>query len=312
MSIQGNFINWDTGEVIENGWITTQEEIEERKSKKLRRKKAKDYFDNLVAKTTHDKLVNGMKKNFTMLLYNVNEALDFGIPPADITRLIYLSTYSSFSDNRLEFPNSTVITKPFLSDIMMLGSDAFYNFYNTMLEKNLLIKNDDGSYCLTKKYFCKGKLSDSQLKKNRMQIYEKSVRYLYMRSKPREHKFLSYLFQAIPYVNISNNIICHNPTEPNVKCVRPMNIEEYCSRVGYGTANARRLKCKLAKLSLNGKPVFNFVKNADGKFIFVNPKVYYGGNKWDSVSVMGGFATWTELESELTKSSIGLQNDMRK
>lgn len=288
-------INQETGELQERVMYSEQEVKEAYERERDRRKRYKEHFDTVSEKTSYHKYINSLKGDFVMLLYNVNEALDFGISQANLTRLIYLSTYTSYNNNRLELSDDTIITKNIIEDIIGLPQRTFELFYNELIEKNILIQQADGYY-LNTDFFAKGKLNKQQLSQNRIQLYLKGIRTLYRKANAREHKQLAYLFQAIPYVNINSNTICHNPLEKNFKAIRPMTIEQYCEKVGYNVTNARRFKSNILHFRLKEKPVFNFVKNCDGEFIFINPYVYYGGNAWDKVAVLGGFTTKEELE----------------
>ena len=124
---------------------------------------------------------------------------------------------------------------------------------------------------------------------NRTRLYIKSIRSLYTQAKISEHKLLSYLFQAIPFVNVNYNILCFNPLENDLQKVKPMIMKDFCVIIGYSQDNDRRLKTKLKGLRLQQLPVFSFVDNADGLFCYINPNVYYAGNKWEEVKVLGRF-----------------------
>ena len=292
-----DLIDLETGEFKEKRLVYSQKEIADKElAEKERRQKAKEYFENVACKTAYYKYINSLKGDFVMLLYNMNEALDYGISHANLTRLIYLSTYLSYNNNRLEIYD-TVMTKKSMEQIMQISYRAFELFYTELISKRILLQQEDGYY-LDFKLFAKGKLRNEQLSKNRIQLYIKGVRTLYNKATPREHKLLAYLFQAIPYVNINSNTICHNPLEKDIKLVKPMTIEEYCARIGYSVANVRRFKSEVLKFRLQEMPVFNFVKNCGGEFIFINPYVYYGGNKWDEVAVLGKFTTRDKLDKD--------------
>lgn len=292
-----DLIDRETGEFKEECLVYSQKEMADKEmAEKERRLKAKEYFENVACKTAYHKYINSLKGDFVMLLYNMNEALDYGISHSNLTRLIYLSTFTSYNNNRLEIADD-VMTMKSMEQIMHISPRAFELFYNELISKGILLKSED-RYYLDFNLFAKGKLKNEQLSKNRIQLYIKGVRTLYYKATPREHKLLAYLYQAIPYVNINNNIICHNLTESNPKLVKPMTIEEYCARIGYSVANVRRFKSEVLKFRLQEMPVFNFVKNCDGEFIFINPYVYYGGNKWDEVAVLGKFTTRDKLDKD--------------
>ena len=122
-----------------------------------------------------------------------------------------------------------------------------------------------------------------------MRLYIKGIRKIYKESFMFEHHLLSYLFRAIPFVNINYNILCHNPQERDYNKIEPMLFSEFCEKVGYKPENERKLKNKIKELRIGHLPVFNFVENADGHFCFINPHIYYSGNKHEEVMVLGEF-----------------------
>lgn len=294
MSVRGEFVFCKTGEVL-TGKFTSQEEMERyQKYLELSEKnKAKDYWY---------KVINEMKGSFVMLLYNIQEALDYGIKPANLTRLIFLSTYLNYNDNHL-INDEQYISKNVLKSIMNLPRKTFDRFYDDLIQVNILSVDDDGFYMLDTDKFVKGCLSkDIRKSKHIMQIYERSIRSLYRNVKYTDHKFLSYLFQAIPYVNIQKNVICKNPQETVLNKVLPMTLHEYLDTIGYNSHNAQRFINTVIKFKVDNKPVFNFVKNGCGDFIFINPQVYYGGSEWDSIRVLGEFVTQEEADDDFSQA----------
>lgn len=295
MSVRGSFVDLQTGEVV-TGKFTSQEEIERYKKwiELSEQKKAKEYWYRVV---------NEMKGSFVMLLYGIQEALDYGIKPANLTRLIFLSTYLNYNDNHL-IDGEQYMDKNALKSIMNLPRKTFDRFHDDLLQSNILSVDNEGFYKLDTNKFVKGHLNkDIRKSKSIMQIYETSVRNLYRNVKYTDHKFLSYLFQAIPYVNIQKNVICKNPQETVLSKVLPMTLRDYLTTIGYNPHNAQRFINTVIKFKVNNKPVFNFVKNGCGDFIFINPQVYYGGSEWDSIRVLGEFATQDEVDDEFMKAS---------
>lgn len=228
---------------------------------------------------------------FIWLLYNVGNVLDLGITDENLTKLIFISTYMSYQNNRLMLDNKHSMTKSDMQDLLNISDMTFWRFYNSLIETNILREMDECLY-LNPEVFARGeiaKINNENQDIYKMRLYVKSIRYLYQKARVREHSLLAYLFQAIPFVNIDYNVICHNPAETDIDHIKPMQFQDYCKLINYNPDNARRLKTKIKALRLEGYPVFNFVDNANGLFCYVNPNVFYAGNNFKEVRILGKF-----------------------
>lgn len=278
MARHGNFVDNDTGELFENCVLRTQEEIEGYK------KHLKHLEKKAMIHEAHRK--NGA---FVWLIYHSEQVLDLGITPDQLTKLIYISTFIDY-DNKLKV-NSIAMRKIDMQKILDISERTFKSFWHAITSADILRVGDDGGLYLNDSIFMKGKIKRKTIPSDeyKIRLYKNSIQKLYKQSKVTEHKFLSYLFQAIPYINIDYNIISHNPQERDLSLVQPMQMTDYCTLVGYDPENARKLKTKMKSLTINGRYVFSFVDNNDGLFCYVNPYVCYAGNKWDEVKVLGKF-----------------------
>lgn len=274
----------DTGEVVdcENYIIKSQEEVDRIKGWI----KKKNEYD-----------IKGLEINeryksygtFIWFLYNANHVLDLGIKCEDLTKLIFISTYMSYDNNRLMTNKNTCMTKESIQKLLKVSDVTFWRFYKSVSDAKILIEDENG-ISLNSDIFSRGASKNiKNIDKNRMRIYTDSVRHLYNKAGIREHGLLSYLFQAIPFVNINYNMLCSNPLEVDINKVKPMLFEEYCEIIGYDVDNVCRLKRKIRALRIEKLPVFNFVDNADGLFCYINPNVYYAGNNFKEVRVLGEF-----------------------
>ena len=279
--MRGTFCDPETGEVFENADLRTQEERESYK-KYLEIKKEYE-FKGAEIKEKYKKY--GV---FVWFIYHSNQVLDLGITPDQLTKLIYLSTYLNYS-NRLIVKKGKHMTKTQMKEILNVSERTFKTFWSAIIKADILkVDNDDECLYINDKFFKRGKIELNE-DENKIRLYQKNIRCLYEKSKPCEHKFLSYLFQAIPFINKNYNIISHNPFEDDLDLVQPMQMSEYCRLINYDYENARKLKNKMKALTVNEKHVFSFVDNGDGLFCYVNPYVYYAGDKWTKVEILGKF-----------------------
>lgn len=274
-----DIVDIETGEYITNVTVTTDRDRQN--YKKYLESKAEYEFKGSEIQKKYKQY-----GSFVWLLYNAGQVLELGIQPDEITKLIYISTYMGYH-NRLMVSDDESMTKKQMKELLRVSDDTFHRFYASLTSTGILSEDMDKCLYLDTSLFKRGAVEDIDC--NRMRLYIKSIRSLYTQAKISEHKLLSYLFQAIPFVNVNYNILCFNPLETDLKKVKPMLMRDYCAVIGYSSDNDRRLKTKLKGLRLQHLPVFSFVDNADGLFCYINPNVYYAGNKWEEVKVLGKF-----------------------
>lgn len=279
--MRGTFANAETGEVFEDAELRTKEQREQ--YKKIREKQKEYEFK-------HAQIDENYKRYgaFVWFIYHSQQVLDLGITPDQLTKLIYLSTYLDYK-NRLIIEKDKHMTRTHMQDVLKVSERTFKTFWGAIVKAKIL-RNDTSDNCLyiDNSIFKRGKIKLDE-DENKIRLYRNSIKKLYEKAKPSEHKFLSYLFQAIPYVNKNYNIISQNPLENDLSLVIPMQMTEYCEIINYDPDNARKLKAKMKALTINDKHVFSFVDNGNGLFCYVNPYVYYAGNKWEKVEILGKF-----------------------
>ena len=277
-----DIIDVETGEAFLNVTVTTDRDRQN--YKKILEAKQKYEFQGVEIQKQYKKY-----GSFVWLLYNAGQVLDLGIQPDELTKLIYISTYMGYN-NRLMVSEDESMTKKQMREILHVSEDTFHKFYISLTNTGILSEDIDKCLYLNTSIFKRGAIKDvKDIDCNRTRLYIKSIRSLYTQAKISEHKLLSYLFQAIPFVNVNYNILCFNPLENDLQKVKPMIMKDFCVIIGYSQDNDRRLKTKLKGLRLHQLPVFSFVDNADGLFCYINPNVYYAGNKWEEVKVLGRF-----------------------
>lgn len=277
-----DIVDLETGEAFLNVTVTT--ERDKQNYKKFLEAKQKYEFQGAEIQKQYKKY-----GSFVWFLYNAGQVLDLGIQPDELTKLIYISTYMGYN-NRLMVSEDESMTKKQMREILRVSEDTFHKFYISLTNAGILSEDMDKCLYLNTSIFKRGAIKDvKDIDCNRTRLYIKSIRSLYTQAKISEHKLLSYLFQAIPFVNVNYNILCFNPLENDLQKVKPMIMKDFCVVIGYSQDNDRRLKTKLKGLRLQQLPVFSFVDNADGLFCYINPNVYYAGNKWEEVRVLGRF-----------------------
>lgn len=277
-------IHMITGEVVEGATIMTPED-------KVRIRQAIE-----AKKLKEINWISSGEENFIFHLFSDMKYFE-DLMPQSIVRLIYLSTYIDYSSNILCFDNKKPMAKKDIKDIMILTSTICCEFFNELIEKGYMI-NEEDKYIITNKYFRKGKINKnlSAYKNNKYtRVYINAVRKLYTTSKTTDHIMLGYIFRLIPFVNLQWNIACHNPLEKDKNLIQAITIGEFCDHIGYDRKNAKRLIKTLGSVKFEWKNKLqrfcSFVYDSEitNMMIFVNPNIFYSGDHFGEVEILGIF-----------------------
>jgi len=230
---------------------------------------------------------------FTWFLYNRAEDIFPNLKQSNITRIMFIATYLNY-DGYLSHDNkkANIINKKNMNELLKLSTKEFYRFYNEMIEQKIFIEQDDSIY-LNKKIFKKGEINN--LSTDYTRICVKGVRTLYEQVKPKQHKILAYIFKLLPYINYQYNIVCKNPLESEQELIKPFTFTEICELFGIDKSHSNRFKNDLLKFGINKNPLIglvtinNFKLNKLMEYIFINPNVYYSGNNYKAVEILGCF-----------------------
>lgn len=210
--------------------------------------------------------------NFVWLLFNYGKDLFPNISAANLTRLMYAATFCN--------SDGSIMSKQSLRNQMNLNRPRWSEFWNEMIENNVLYEKDKMVY-VRQDFVVKGSIDTN---KNYTRLFCEYVQRLYEGcNSANAHKQLSYIFKIIPFINRRTNTVCMNPMEQNEQNIQPMRLGDFCDAIGYERKNARRLAKELLDIRINGElAVGFFVSSMDEKtwLLVVNPKLYFGG-KYD-------------------------------
>lgn len=200
-------------------------------------------------------------------------------------RFVYLCTLMNY-ENKIEFGNAKgdnrLALEKDLQEILKLSKRETINTKNELIKHKLITINEDKTITINKKYSVKGNIDKRKLRGS-VRVMEQGIQELYNKAKAIEHKKLGLLIEILPYVNFNYNILCHNPDESDKSKIKPMNLKELCSIVGYDEKNSTRLKNELLRIKVNDKSAIAITLIDQGQAISVNPYVYYKGNDMQSL-----------------------------
>ncbi len=212
--------------------------------------------------------------NFVWLLFKYGETLFPNLSAANLTRLIYASTFCS--------PDGSIMSKGTLREQMGLNRARWSEFWNEVSENNILYDKDDIIF-VNPEMIHNGVIDTED---NYTRLFCEYIQQLYEQcGSANEHKQLSYIFKIIPFINRRTNIACANPTEQNESEIQPLLLGDMCDILGYSRKNAKRLAKELLQIRINNELAVGFFvmdMNEEKWIIVANPKLYFGG-KYDAL-----------------------------
>ena len=258
-------------EVIE---ILYRDELEEKQANK------KDGYKKKMSKDEFKKYIDENLGSFYFNFYNL--LLEKDLRPQDQFRFIYLCTYVNYK-NILMKNNKTKLTRKDFDEILGLSKMETCRTLGNLKEKGLIIENG-GIFMVNEKICVRGNLTKKQKSEEFARIFDEGIKELYKQASPKEHKLLNVFIQLLPYVNYNFNIVCKNPKETNKDLVEPLGIKEMAEILGYSTPS--RLKSDLLKIKVGGRSVIMITIVYKSTGIYINPRIYYKGNKRQSLEAL--------------------------
>lgn len=283
----------ETGEVLENATYYTEEEY----------KAFKNYKEN---KEKADMTPLKYKSYFKRFITGFNKIDDLECQEA--TRLMYLSTYVSYDNNILKYDNGKVMIKKDLKRVLNLSDAMSRRFLKVMMDKGYIVETDDG-FQVSKDIVHRGVTEERKLSEDEryVKMYIQAMRKMYLSVEPRQHKFLGYIFQMLPYVNVYNNILCHNPFEQSYDNIDYINMIELCRIIGLSTDQVTRFRKNAEKVLFEFMGVQQHFmcyvlgaedENKNQGMIIINPNILYGENE---INRQEALVTFYKKDKDLKK-----------
>ena len=274
------YINTETGEIFDKNQIAVEYKTVEDNYKVF--KKTREYMTDNFGSYFH-------------IYYS--EVLNGNYEPQMITRFLKLCCKMNYSNkvmNGLTSHNEFEPTTKNLMELWNIGKAEVINTKKYLLENDLIYINDN-DHIFINEYIAKKGETEVMEKCNKIITYNDVTRVfqsgydeLFNGVKASQHKKLYTFLQILPYVNLEYNIICDNPTEKEVKNIRPITWTELGRRIGLSEIATKRLRAELWNLQIYGSPaVGEFSTFACGKSIVINPNIYYKGCNRENLKGVG-------------------------
>lgn len=279
-----SLIDNETGEVINgNVKVDKMEDIQRRRQMAEKDKLLKEY------KEMQQKYLG----NFVFFIFKNLQSLEEILSDADLVKFIYIGTYVKNNGALMMDNNITYIDKKRFRNLINVSNRIFRNFYNKLIDNNLL-KEDDKKLYINLNYFWRGRESIykkymGHKLKDFTRIYIKATRDLYEQTESKNHKKLSMIYKLIPFVNWKFNILAENIEETDKSKVKALSINDILQILNYSKNNLTRFKNDFYGLRYNNYKIFGtFLTNAKYKDnpTYINPIVLYRGNNIEELGVL--------------------------
>ena len=186
------------------------------------------------------------------------------------------------------------MTRHDLPGIMGLSRRTADRFLDEASQDYILM-DDSGYLSLNATLFRRGKIGRHGESLSWRKVYISTVRSLY-RAANGKHRYLGYVFQMIPFINIQYNMLCEDIFERDLYNIRQMTDKDFCRRIGYDYSQIARLRkvYKNIRFEVDGhmEAFCAFVDAGCGTRIYVNPHILYSGTRPDLVEVLGCFCKY--------------------
>lgn len=201
----------------------------------------------------------------------------------DTARLMYIATFISWENNRLQSDNGKKhYTKKDIEKLVEMSSKRFNEFFRRLEKEDIIHEAESGELFINPTVFYRGELRNHEYDISNLEytrLFKQTVRNLYAEFKGRRLGQLAVIYSIIPFLNFSTNIISYNPEETSEELIEPMELGKLTELLGY--SNSTVLKRTLNNIKVDGKPVFGFFENPHDRRtqrIIVNPRVVFAGN----------------------------------
>ena len=256
------YVHTKTGEIFNSDEIIVEKELSESQYKSI--KGTNDYINDNLGYYFH-------------LIYE--DLLKLNLESQMVIRFLKLCCYSDYNNilSKGYTKGKINISENELQNILNLSKSEYFKTKKYLVENNLIsIKNN--TITLNEKYSSRGELPDKFKSTEFTRIFSKGFQELYDKVKPIQHKKLAIFIQILPYINIHYNIICENPHEKDAKCIKSLSWTELGRKIGLSESTSKRLKKELWNLEIDDTIVCGEFNTKYGKFIVINPRIYYKGN----------------------------------
>ena len=184
-----------------------------------------------------------------------------------------------------------------LEKVLILSRQGAFNFWNRVNPKYIAENESGGLISKDANAFIKGKIKRRTKGNEFLKFYVEGVRKLFesvAKQEPSKLKYVGYLFDLLPFVNLQYNIFCSNPDEKDLDDVQAITLKQFCEYIGYDFNHVDRLISAYKNILIDVKGKKERFCSCTGldksEFkLFINPHILYSGTDYERVKVLGEF-----------------------
>lgn len=213
-----------------------------------------------------------------------------GLQPHDIARLVYLATFMDY-DCILKY-NGNHLTVDNLPQLLEVSQKTFDRLWEK-IQGRYIAESEDGTLTVISD-FLRGK--QKRIQERLTKVFIKKLQALYQNTPKSKRRLLGYVFQLLYHVNVEYNILAKNPLENELSLVEPITLKEFASMIGYNESQISRLEKAYSEVAFmcDGRlqhfcAFVDHGRNTEGRFIVINPRIFYAGKCHEQVDMLGLF-----------------------
>lgn len=195
---------------------------------------------------------------------------------SDLTMIFYLATYVN-GTGYLAYDNQVKLKKGGLMKVLNISRNQFGKLYNKLIEHEILISVNE-HYQWNQNYNFYGTTKRIAKPNELVRTYVKQIRDLYEAktdSGKRKNSAVSLypVFALVPYLHVSTNIICSNPTETDTSQIDYYTLTEIAEKLDL--KDSKKMSCTLSSIKLSDQYVFRKVEIKNEKYLQMNPRIFW-------------------------------------
>ncbi len=219
-----------------------------------------------------------------------------GIAPETVTRLIYLSTFMDYENNRLMVSKRISMKRKDLVTVLNVSKATVSRFWKE-ISPTYIVESANGLLFTNKDVFKRGRIQNRKFLQYQ-KFYINGVRKLYEATETKNHKRLGCLFKLLPFINIEFNLLCYPKyiMETDLEKIELISIYEFCRWIDFDVKHLNDLVSAYRNIcfDVNGRCERFCVLSYDGvnkrnAKICINPHILYNGSDYTKVEVLGAF-----------------------
>jgi hypothetical protein len=181
------------------------------------------------------------------------------------------------------------LTKREALNALGLSRSLGHTFWREVVDGGFIIEEPDGRLSMPSQMFFRGRFKASGEQFGLMPVYCNQYRAAFRGAATAEHRYLGYLIQLLPWLNLKTNVLCQDLSgrlAENEVEISPASVPDFCKLVGLSAGSAGKIRRVYDKLSfpVDGvcRRVCSVVRDKSGREVMcLNSRLMFAGSNWE-------------------------------